>query len=212
MNRLRRCRMILLLFMLPSLVMPPSTTLAGIFGSHKDQGDGPITLQQAAAYVDLIDKRLFEAGTIGVKAPDVWGQNRMTVHRAEFETQMASRLGSFQLILQAAQNRTDIATLTSANFARGDRRGDPGQEVDPHLVDHPERLQLHGGRQPRRLGHDPLGHRDDRGQPYARLLADAARSRNPPHRPPRLPPIPAIPGFADMAAQLAAISARVATR
>ena len=57
---------------------------------------------------------LFKKGMIGIEAPDVWGQNRMTAFRAEFEARMAQNLGQFQLILQAAQRRSDVAVLTNA--------------------------------------------------------------------------------------------------
>ncbi len=74
----------------------------------------PITLKRAAYMVDCMDNELFRTGTIGIKSPDVWGQNQMTRYRAEFENQMAQNLGSFQVILQAAQRRSDAAVLTSA--------------------------------------------------------------------------------------------------
>ncbi len=114
MKHSRRSRIILLALTLPQLVLPPTTTLAGVFDWHKGAADGPITLKEAACYVDCIDKRLFATGTIGVKTPDVWGQNRMTVYRAEYEGQMKSRLDQFQVYLQAAQDRTDLSALTSA--------------------------------------------------------------------------------------------------
>ena len=64
--------------------------------------------------VDELDRALFAAGMIDIKAPDVWGQNRMTRHRDEFERTMYKQLGNFQEILQAAQRRADIAAMTSA--------------------------------------------------------------------------------------------------
>ena len=73
-----------------------------------------LTLKDVACLVDCVDKELFKKGTIGVKSPDVWGQNRMTSYRAEFEGQMAQNLGQFQTILQAAQRRSDTAVLTNA--------------------------------------------------------------------------------------------------
>jgi hypothetical protein len=76
--------------------------------------DVPLTLKEAACLIDCIDKELFNKGTIGIKAPDIWGQNRMTAYRAEFEGQMAQSLGQFQTILQAAQRRSDVAVLTNA--------------------------------------------------------------------------------------------------
>jgi hypothetical protein len=76
--------------------------------------DEPLTLKDVAYLVDCLDEKLAQVGTIGVKSPDVWGQNRMTRYRAEFEGQMAQNLDQFQLILQGAQRRSDTAVLTSA--------------------------------------------------------------------------------------------------
>ena len=76
--------------------------------------DQPLTLKEVAYLVDCIDQKLSCTGTIGVKSPSVWGQNRMTRYRAEYESQMAQNLNQFQLILQAAQRRSDTAVLTSA--------------------------------------------------------------------------------------------------
>jgi hypothetical protein len=64
--------------------------------------------------VDRLDKELYRHGKVAVKSPDVWGQNRMTQYRAEFEDQMSAELKNFQLTLQAYQRRSDDAALTSA--------------------------------------------------------------------------------------------------
>lgn len=82
---------------------------------HRSQpADAPLTMKQVAQVVEEIDEALFRKGTIGVKAPDVWGQNRMTKYRAEYEAVMGDNLGRFQDILNAAQRRTDVAGLTNA--------------------------------------------------------------------------------------------------
>ena len=105
---------------------------AGVIESIQEQylgvlGDeNPLTLKQAYLVDRLHRPRNYiKTGTIGIKAPDVWGQNRMTRYRAEFEEQMRQRLGNFQVILQAAQRRSDVAVLTNANseLTGGDRGG-----------------------------------------------------------------------------------------
>ena len=156
MNRPRRVQIVLIVLLLPQMILPPRSILAGIFGERKGPADGPITLQQAAAYVDTIERRLFSEGTIGVSVPDVWGQNRMTVHRAEYETQMASRLGQFQLYLQAVQNRTDLSALTNATLARSDRRGGPVEQGRSAGVDCPEKLPGQRRRYAERRGNAPV--------------------------------------------------------
>ena len=95
------------------LIQPLTLCRAGLLDHHEACNE-PMTLQQAAAIVDCIDKELYKTGMIGIKVPDVWGQNRMTRYRSEYESQMAQNLGQFQLILQGAQRRSDTAVLTSA--------------------------------------------------------------------------------------------------
>ncbi len=75
---------------------------------------GPVTFAQLAGRVDELDRTLFREGMIAVKAPDVWGQNRMTKYRAEFETNMARELGNFKYMLNGAVRNTDVTVLTSA--------------------------------------------------------------------------------------------------
>jgi hypothetical protein len=64
------------------LVQQAEVGRAGVIESFLEHFKGdenePLTLKQAAFLVDCIDKELFKTGTIGIKAPDVWGQNRMT--------------------------------------------------------------------------------------------------------------------------------------
>jgi hypothetical protein len=75
----------------------------------------PRTLEELAVLIDKLDQELFQLGTVAVKVPDVWGQNRMTSYRVEFEKEMATRVDKFQEVLNAAQFRSDIAVLTSAS-------------------------------------------------------------------------------------------------
>ena len=59
----------------------------------------PLTLQQLAHEISHVESEIAR-GTIGVKAPDVWGQNRMTKYRAEYEKTMAKNLEKFSVMLQ----------------------------------------------------------------------------------------------------------------
>jgi hypothetical protein len=72
------------------------------------------SVHQVAALIDHLDKSLYRRGTVVVKSPDVWGQNRMTQYRAEVEDKLKEELGNFELMLQAYQRRSDVAALTSA--------------------------------------------------------------------------------------------------
>ena len=55
-----------------------------------------------------------EIGVVDVKAADVWGQNRMTKFRVEYEQEMVKNLPNFRAVLSARQRQADEATLTSA--------------------------------------------------------------------------------------------------
>ena len=47
-----------------------------------------ISVHQLACLIDHLDKSLFCRGQVVVKNPDVWGQNRLTEYRVEYENQM----------------------------------------------------------------------------------------------------------------------------
>jgi hypothetical protein len=64
-------------------------------------------------------------GSIVAKSPDVWGQNRLTRHRAEYEQQMRAQLDRFERRASAALRRSDQAFLGMAmalQSASGTRR------------------------------------------------------------------------------------------
>ncbi|MFO0953004.1 MAG: hypothetical protein U0835_18005, partial [Isosphaeraceae bacterium] len=72
------------------------------------------TVKDLAALIDKLDKELYRHGKVAVKSPDVWGQNRMTRYRAEFEDQMAREVPKFELMIQSYLRRSDQAALTTA--------------------------------------------------------------------------------------------------
>ena len=73
-----------------------------------------ISVHQLGCLIDHLDKCLYDNGQVVVKGPDVWGQNRMTVFRGEYEDQMKTQLGNFEIILSSYQRRADLAALTTA--------------------------------------------------------------------------------------------------
>lgn len=81
--------------------------------THAHKNPEGVGLADVARQIDELDRELFREGTIGVKSPDVWGQNRLTRHRVQFEKEMASRLGDFKVLLNGAMRQTDVAALTS---------------------------------------------------------------------------------------------------
>lgn len=74
-----------------------------------------------------LEHHLDHYGSIVAKAPDVWGQNRLTRHRAEYEEQMRAQLDRFESRTSAALRRSDQAFLGMAlalQAASGTRRRD----------------------------------------------------------------------------------------
>jgi hypothetical protein len=77
-------------------------------------GSSPTSVRQLACMIDCLDKKLFGYGKIAVQSPTVFGQNRMTGYRKDYEDQMRSQLDKFELIINSYQRRADSAALTSA--------------------------------------------------------------------------------------------------
>jgi len=73
-----------------------------------------ISVHQLACLIDHLDESLFYRGQIVVKAPDVWGQNRLTAHRSDYESQMKALGTNFEVILNGFSRVADSAALTSA--------------------------------------------------------------------------------------------------
>ncbi len=55
-------------------------------------GSEPVHLPDAEHMIDELDRIMTANGTISVKTPDVWGQDRLAKFRSEYEAQMASWL------------------------------------------------------------------------------------------------------------------------
>jgi hypothetical protein len=75
-----------------------------------------IRLPEAEQMIDEIDRVLTSMGTIGVKTPDVWGQDRLAKFRSEYEAQMAEwlKLG-FKGEINASVRRSEAtSTLIQA--------------------------------------------------------------------------------------------------
>ena len=85
-----------------------------VWGYADPENAEVLSVHQLACLIDCLDKKLFGYGKIAVQAPTVFGQNRMTGYRQDYEDQMKGQLQSFELILSAYQRRADAAALTSA--------------------------------------------------------------------------------------------------
>lgn len=71
-------------------------------------------LEQAANEVDRLENELNQTGTVIIKAPDIWGESRLTKHRQEFEREMEKQITKFELLLNANIRRSDQAFLSNA--------------------------------------------------------------------------------------------------
>ena len=72
------------------------------------------SVEDLAEKIDRLERALQFQGRITVKAPDVWGQARLTAHRWEFEQEMAKQLDKFGFSTQAEIAVSDQAFLSQA--------------------------------------------------------------------------------------------------
>ncbi|MCE9629280.1 MAG: hypothetical protein K8S94_00980 [Planctomycetia bacterium] len=87
-------------------------------------------IEDLGARIDWLEHHLDCYGSIVAKQPDVWGQSRLTRHRAEYDQQMQRQLGLFTERTSAAIRTSDQAFLGLAmalQSASGRRR--TAQEV-----------------------------------------------------------------------------------
>jgi hypothetical protein len=95
--------------------------------AHRDAPPLPVDpcLDNLAGEVAWLEHHVNHYGSIVAKSPDVWGQNRLTRHRAEYEDQMRAQLARFENRSSAALRRSDQAFLGMAlalQSASGNRR------------------------------------------------------------------------------------------
>ncbi|MFM1902483.1 MAG: hypothetical protein RLZZ440_383 [Planctomycetota bacterium] len=96
--------------------------------AHREAPPLPLDpcLERLADEVAWLEHHVNHFGSIVAKEPDVWGQARLTQHRAEYEEQMRRQLGLFESRASAAIRRSDQAFLGMAlalQSASGNRRG-----------------------------------------------------------------------------------------
>jgi hypothetical protein len=95
--------------------------------AHRDAPPLPADpcLDEFTREVLWLEHHVDHYGSVVAKAPDVWGQNRLTRHRSEYEEQMRAQLGRFESRSSAALRRSDQAFLGMAlalQSASGNRR------------------------------------------------------------------------------------------
>ncbi|MCA9260589.1 MAG: hypothetical protein KDA61_15360 [Planctomycetales bacterium] len=97
--------------MLFSVLLSSSASPAGEFDWFR-KGKEPKTfanpnVEDLAKNLDWLENYIDKWGTIVAKSPDVWGEARLTKHRAEIEKQMATLLGGWTERINAQQARSD---------------------------------------------------------------------------------------------------------
>jgi hypothetical protein len=68
-------------------------------------------VDRLADEIDWLQAHINAHGSIVAKHPDVWGQNRLTRARYEYEEQLRAKLGGFQELSNASLRRSDQAFL-----------------------------------------------------------------------------------------------------
>ncbi len=96
--------------------------------AHRDPPPLPADpcLEELTREVLWLEHHVNHYGSVVAKAPDVWGQSRLTRHRAEYEEQMRAQLDRFESRSSAALRRSDQAFLGMAlalQAAAGSRPG-----------------------------------------------------------------------------------------
>jgi hypothetical protein len=87
------CRAILLAAIVaPGLACMSPGSGRSLVAWKRAADEQPIKLPEAEQLIDELDGILTEYGTISVKTPDVWGQDRLAKFRSEYEAQMSAWL------------------------------------------------------------------------------------------------------------------------
>jgi hypothetical protein len=77
-------------------------------------------MMAVARDLDHLEKHIDWYGSATAKAPDVWGQARLTQYREEFEKEMAPAAKDFEAVISGTQSRSDqsfLASATALSFA-----------------------------------------------------------------------------------------------
>ncbi len=93
-------------------------------------GEENVRLPDAEQMIDDLDRIMTANGTIGVKSPDVWGQDRLAKFRSEYETQMSEWLKTaFKGEVNAAVRRgeTEVRRLHVGTTLAEPARTEPGK-------------------------------------------------------------------------------------
>ena len=93
--------------------------------------DDKVQLPAAEQMIDELDRIMTAYGTISVKIPDVWGQDRLARFRCEYESQMAAWLkAGFKGDINASVRHSEAEATRVQVGADVDSAPDQGHEHD----------------------------------------------------------------------------------
>ncbi|MCB9924540.1 MAG: hypothetical protein H6822_20345 [Planctomycetaceae bacterium] len=117
-------------FITPIQATPPLEVLSNWLKPGTQHRRPPISeqdqaIEELARNIDWLEKQINQWGTVVAKAPDVWGEARLTAHRQEIEKELAKELTLFDRNrISGAQFVSDSAMLAAA-FALKSQEGGP---------------------------------------------------------------------------------------
>jgi len=94
------------------VVLAGPTVLAGPWEwlTHRNQSP-PCTLSQVGSWIDAAERDIRAGGTIVIQQPGVWGQDRMTSFRRDFDVRLRGDLDRYQPVISGQVARIDAATI-----------------------------------------------------------------------------------------------------
>jgi hypothetical protein len=127
-------RLLLLAVLLSSGLACVGTGDGSIHWPDRLSFEDQVRLPDAEQMIDDLDRMMTANGTIGVKSPDVWGQDRLAKFRSEYETQMSEWVkSSFKGDVNAALRRGEsearrfhLGTTLAESSAKEPGESDPG--------------------------------------------------------------------------------------
>lgn len=110
----------------PASAAPPLEVLTQFFKRGRQHREPPVApadeaVEQLARNIDWLEKQIDQWGTVVAKAPDVWGEARLTAHRQEIEQELRKELTKFDHNrISGAQFVSDQAMLAAAFALRSE--------------------------------------------------------------------------------------------
>ena len=106
--------------------------------SWNSKADQPIPLPGAEQMIDDLDRIMTTYGTISVKTPDVWGQDRLAKFRSEYEAEMAEWLKhGFKGDINASVRRSEIEATqvqVGTDLGRASAKNGDGADADDDAI------------------------------------------------------------------------------